>query len=775
MRDAYFVSARLRSVVATCCAVACLPACGPKIVVVDRPSCEACHRPLRKDGTAVGIEHAHPDLADGPLACVDCHGGDDTSYVQSQAHVSPGPGGERYLRNLTIEELDAVRPEYLRFINPGDLRVASRSCGSASPRVDGSGCHQGILDRVIRNQMATFSGELGVARFRAGVQRRGAGVKGIYDVEDPDYVAGAVPGTVGRLSKMEEPRIAAGETEIGPYQDLYLTKACMRCHLWSFGDNKFRGDYRSSGCSACHMVYDVDGFSRSGDPLASGAPGHPVEHRLTRVPPTEQCLHCHYRGGRLGPAFLGYREGAGPGMNPPNAEYLGETLHGHDASFYVKDEDSTNTYDETPPDVHREAGMDCVDCHTEADVHGDGHIYADTASAIEIRCESCHGTIDAPSTLETARGRPLQNLSRDADGTVWLTTKRSGTRLKVPQIAESLAQADPASALHRSMGRDANGFSHAESLECYTCHAAWIPTCYGCHVSVDMREVQRSLVSGRQTPGAITGTRRWVAVDDLILLLDTEGRIAPSQPSEKMFFNAIDGDGVVRIDKRVRTGPGGQPGMGQRAFQPHSIRRWSPFMRCTRCHPVEGTFENQERVYQAIGLGTDRYLETDGAGKTWSLDRILSDTYAPQALIGHDEPKVSRPLTPEIIGRMLGVEVPAPACDATKAGPTTFAAVQDAIFSARCTSTACHGGANPAAGLDLTPGQAYASLVGVQATGAPSGTMRVTPGDPGASYLLAKIDPAAKRAGLPMPAGGQPLRPCEIEMVRGWIANGARP
>ena len=28
--------------------------------------------------------------------------------------------------------------------------------------------------------------------------------------------------------------------------------------------------------------------------------------------------------------------------------------------------------------------------------------------------------------------------------------------------------------------------SHVGKMECYTCHAAWVPTCYGCHVDIDL-------------------------------------------------------------------------------------------------------------------------------------------------------------------------------------------------------------------------------------------------------------------------------------------------
>ena len=27
--------------------------------------------------------------------------------------------------------------------------------------------------------------------------------------------------------------------------------------------------------------------------------------------------------------------------------------------------------------------------------------------------------------------------------------------------------------------------SHLNKMECYGCHASWVPQCYGCHVQVD--------------------------------------------------------------------------------------------------------------------------------------------------------------------------------------------------------------------------------------------------------------------------------------------------
>ncbi len=741
-----------------------------QVVYVERSSCLSCHRPLQADGQAVGIEHAHPPVDGEELSCVDCHGGDPKARSQSLAHPRPGRNASFFLKNLTIGELDSVDPDYLRFVNPGDLRVAETTCGSGA----GGGCHQGIVERVKTNAMATFSGELGVARYRAGQQSSGAPQKSIYDVRNPDFVAGAHPGTVGSLTAMEEPRVSEHESAIGPYQDLYLTKACMRCHLWSFGDNKFPGDFRSSGCTACHMTYGNDGLSHSEDPVVTkGAPPHPQKHTLVKAAPTEQCLHCHYRGGRIGPSFMGYREGAGPGLEGPRVGFLGEALHGHDANFYVTDEDLSNDRDETPPDIHFARGMHCVDCHTEKDVHGDGHIHSETSGAVEIRCEDCHGTGEQESTLTTSRGSPLPQLSRDAEGKVWMTGKVDGALHEVKQIKHSIEEAPHGSFMARSMGRDASGFSHLDELSCDTCHSGWMPNCYGCHVSVDMREGQRSLISGNRTPGRVRGTRKWVATDDLILMHGADGKITPSMPAEKMFFTAINGAGDTVIEHQVRTTLRGEVGHGQRAFHPHTTQRWSPFMRCERCHLLT-TGENSETLDVVMGLGSDRYLETDGEGKVWALDRIQPGEGEAVVAVGHEATAVSAPLSQEVMERMRAVLVEPEDCPVPVGVAAPLEVIQDTIFTPSCASSGCHDSRTKALQLDLSAGNARDALVNRPSVVRPS-ELLVVPGRSQDSYLMEKVRPGGVHMGEKMPQNGRRLNACELAMLRGWINAGARP
>ncbi len=92
---------------------------------------------------------------------------------------------------------------------------------------------------------------------------------------------------------------------------------------WFLGTNDQPGDYRSSGCASCHVVYANDrnprhsgpyaayghsGESISEDPtIPEGSSGHPLEHKFTRAIPTSQCMVCHiHQPNMFVNSFLGY-------------------------------------------------------------------------------------------------------------------------------------------------------------------------------------------------------------------------------------------------------------------------------------------------------------------------------------------------------------------------------------------------------------------------------------------------------------------------------------
>ncbi len=84
------------------------------------------------------------------LGCTDCHGGDAGRRTKELAHVQPRfpeawPSSANPVRSYTL--LNHESPEFIRFVNPGDLRIAHISCGTA-------GCHP---SEVLQNRKSMMT------------------------------------------------------------------------------------------------------------------------------------------------------------------------------------------------------------------------------------------------------------------------------------------------------------------------------------------------------------------------------------------------------------------------------------------------------------------------------------------------------------------------------------------------------------------------------------------------------------------------------------------
>jgi len=111
------------------------------------------------------------------LACTDCHGGNSSfplrpapirtppnTIRQRKAHVQPRDA--IFKNRSAVPEIVYAKwlkepAEYIKFVNPGDLRVAPETCGPA-------GCHASET-RTVSNSMMTHTGMLwGAALYNNG-------------------------------------------------------------------------------------------------------------------------------------------------------------------------------------------------------------------------------------------------------------------------------------------------------------------------------------------------------------------------------------------------------------------------------------------------------------------------------------------------------------------------------------------------------------------------------------------------------------------------------
>ncbi|MBZ5654573.1 MAG: hypothetical protein LAO56_04750, partial [Acidobacteriia bacterium] len=318
------------------------------------------------------------------LGCTDCHGGNSevrvapgspqnsAAYAQAKSKAHPQPSDPKAARSSANPErtyTNWLREnwEYVRFVNPGDLRAAEKTCGT-------SGCHTAEVRKVQTSMMTHGAMLWGAALYNNGAfplksPRFGESYgtdgspqrlttfppptpeeiskKGIlpyldplerWEISQPGNVlrvferGGKAKPEVGNPSLEEDPgrpeiklstRGFGTELRTDPVF-LGLQKTRLLDPLLSFpGTNDQPGDYRASGCSACHVVYANDrspehsgvyaahgnqGQTASSDPtIPRNESGHPIRHQFTRSIPSSQCIVCHiHPGTNMVSTYFGY-------------------------------------------------------------------------------------------------------------------------------------------------------------------------------------------------------------------------------------------------------------------------------------------------------------------------------------------------------------------------------------------------------------------------------------------------------------------------------------
>ncbi len=296
----------------------------PELAAAASKGCMSCH-------TASDAPSMHPGQT-VVLGCADCHGGDatvslapglkegDAAYTaaRDKAHVLPRypaawnwPSSANPKRTYTL--LNKEAPQYIRFVNPSDYRVAREACGA---------CHIEIIEAAERSLMATGAMLFGGAGYNNGIvpyknyifgeayTRTGEPAKLVspgspvgtvtpaqaargalpvmyplptWQVTPPSdvfrvferggrnisttFAEIGLPNESGNIQRLEEPgRPDLKQSNRGPGTGLRVAIPILNIHktrlndpfTWMMGTNDQPGDYRQSGCASCHVVYAND-------------------------------------------------------------------------------------------------------------------------------------------------------------------------------------------------------------------------------------------------------------------------------------------------------------------------------------------------------------------------------------------------------------------------------------------------------------------------------------------------------------------------------------
>lgn len=618
--------------------------------------CTSCHEgieAIREEGSVMlaTIEGMGAGQGD-PGGCVVCHGGNPTATTADAAHQgipanAPANGPKEF------------------YSDPGSIWISGNTCGQ---------CHFGYTERMTKALMNTEAGKIQGNLHTWGIEEvQNYQVPwGNYAVADEDgrepsvgtdayktYMAAMMeewpdqfPNSLEQIPSpsveevVDDPKLA-GFT--------YQRQQCQRCHVGVKGRER-RGDYRGMGCSSCHVLYGNEGIYEGDDPtIDKSEVGHLLRHRIVGSReagngiPVETCNSCHNRGKRIGVTYQGLMEFR-YGSPYDSAGNTQPRLHTKQYLFISDDLHHQQESREGNP----RGGMLCQDCHTTIDIHGDGNIAGTTLAQVEIECADCHGTperfpLELPlgfgeefgrtlgaearglgqslsveesygtvyepmdGYLLSARGNPLGNVVRD--GNRVLVHSATGNDFEVP-VLKTIAQ-EGSWTTESAQVAMAEVESHQERLECYSCHASWVPQCYGCHVQVnygvdadgnpytdtdwvasgadrtsDGQTAESALgFAGIASPGRVFESRSYLRWEEPVLGINGEGRVTPLMPGCQVVFTVMGPDGeavtvneLARVeDEAVAAGQDHVPlGIDMAPVQPHSAQRKA--RTCESCH-----------------------------------------------------------------------------------------------------------------------------------------------------------------------------------------------
>lgn len=207
---------------------------------------------------------------------------------------------------------------------------------------------------------------------------------------------------------------------LGLAEDM-LRRRCLRCHVYYPGEQQYEKTVHGTGCAACHMQFKE---------------GSIASHSFIKSPTDEQCLSCH-NGNFVGADYYGLYE---------------HDFHWDFRTPYQKDGSTPRPYGvdyhQLSPDIHKTAGLACIDCHAGSELMG--------SSPARITCASCH-------LWQEGDELPLDNV-RAENASLFVVTRHEQKNIRVPKAIH------PTHSIFK------------EKADCTVCHAQWAFTDEGTHL-----------------------------------------------------------------------------------------------------------------------------------------------------------------------------------------------------------------------------------------------------------------------------------------------------
>ncbi len=397
-------------------------------------------------------------------------------------------------------------------LNPSRLEHAHKFCGK---------CHEDIIKRVSRSLMNSQKGIFDVLKFQW----------------DQNHT---------RVSDINFSKISKS----------HFRKACAACHINQheelFDDPQYA---KGGGCVDCHRVSKTIKHQKDFKLY--------IQHsQLSTKIPSKNCLKCHNRSNRVGLSYFGKFESEGYGTPYKKGEFS----HKLDNSRY---------YYQLPPDIHYKNGqMDCIDCHTEKGVMGDGKSHAHMEEAEDIKCIDCHkpkfkkfnklaktlqklnekipkATLIAYSNKKNS---PIYNLEKNSSHINFYRKKDA----KLLNLSIMSDKAYHTSDIHKR-------------LDCSACHSLWMPSCYGCHEVYFDNGKQFDWFAKKVTSGEWQELRSFLRFESPSLGIGYNKKIMPFAPGCQVI-------GTLFEDKKIKQ----FHSLAMAGWSPHTIQKQS--RECIDCH-----------------------------------------------------------------------------------------------------------------------------------------------------------------------------------------------